>query len=530
VRRSTPAQLETYAAGLEGHNLAMFEQAVGEITASGWRSDPARMANYLTQGNYELWPYIVLLSENFAAAIKGQRPRQQWQLPSQYGKTTALKRGITWALDLNPKLRFLYLSYDAKKAVEEMGDVRDWAEQHNDFLRFRIRPDKRARGMWSTEEGGGLYATGIRGGIVGYPADVILLDDLIKGWQAAHSATERDFVWNVYRSAIRLRLQALQCPIIDVGTRWHEDDHHRRLIDQAVPGETWHVIRLPATAEAPDPNATDPLLREPDALGRAPGDVLEAKRFPPEEVEARRVTLGTYLWAAMEQQRPAPEEGTEVLRAWFQVEVTLPPKPDRAIASWDLKSKDKESGDYVVGQLWWRVGGGYWLMDQLRGQWNNATVKNAMALMKVRHPEISLQLFENAGNAPELTAELRRGDRHYEVQDDVANKLGMTENERNAVQMLIRHGMSSLIPVTPKGDKSMRMRAVSPTVEGRNVHLPAGAAWVPLYLDEMSAFPNGAHDDQVDATSQALARLGRGVTTARGSGAAQRNTRASTVR
>ena len=46
------------------------------------------------------------------------------------------------------------------------------------------------------------------------------------------------------------------------------------------------------------------------------------------------------------------------MRSWFRQEENLPTNPDDALVSWDPKLKDKESGDYVVGQCWWRVGGG----------------------------------------------------------------------------------------------------------------------------------------------------------------------------
>ncbi len=57
-----------------------------------------------------------------------------------------------------------------------------------------------------------------------------------------------------------------------------------------------------------------------------------------------------------------------------------------------------------------------------------------------------------------------------------------------------------------------RLQAVSPDIEAGNVYLPdpSIAPWVHDYVEEFAAFPNGANDDQVDATSQALLRLGSG--------------------
>ena len=50
--------------------------------------------------------------------------------------------------------------------------------------------------------------------------------------------------------------------------------------------------------------------------------------------------------------------------------------------------------------------------------------------------------------------------------------------------------------------------AVSPVIEAGNVYLPHPliAPWVNDFVEECAAFPNGAHDDQVDAMTQALLR------------------------
>ena len=50
----------------------------------------------------------------------------------------------------------------------------------------------------------------------------------------------------------------------------------------------------------------------------------------------------------------------------------------------------------------------------------------------------------------------------------------------------------------------MRMLSASSTIENGFVHIPAQTEWLPEYLHEISAFPNGKFDDQVDSTSQAL--------------------------
>lgn len=510
-----PDELAIFAASLEPDDLAVLESVLGEQLGTGWRRSPAAMAEHLVGAPlFNRWRYVDLLSDRLVAAVDGDSPRQVWNIPSQMGKTTVLcTYGVPWILQRDPSLRIMYVTHDANKAVEEGGKARDLIEEHAAELGVELRPDRRARGMWRTRQGGGLYCVGIHGGIVGWPVDVMLLDDLLAGWQAAHSEAQRDTVWAIYRSQVRMRLQGSRCPIILAGTRWHEDDPTGKVTAAALlGGEPFEVTRLPAIAEAPTPE-----FPEPDPLGRDEGEVIEPERFPLEEVMARAVTLGPYLAAAMEQQRPSPEEGNDILRSWFDLvePQDWPNVPDHAITSWDLKLKNKQAGDYVVGQTWWRVGGGYYLVDQLRGQWDHAQTADAIALLSIRHPEVATHVVENAGSADEVLPELRKARPGYEVTDEIAWTLGMTTLERAAVETLRRRGMSGLVPENvTDGAKPVRARAfIAPAGAAGDIHLPAEAGWVPAYLDEMAAFPNGKFDDQVDASSQALKRLAHGAAT-----------------
>jgi predicted phage terminase large subunit-like protein len=56
----------------------------------------------------------------------------------------------------------------------------------------------------------------------------------------------------------------------------------------------------------------------------------------------------------------------------------------------------------------------------------------------------------------------------------------------------------------PKGDKVMRLAAVTPLIEAGRVMLPQLAPWLDDFIAELLQFPNGAHDDQVDSFSQFL--------------------------
>ena len=80
-------------------------------------------------------------------------------------------------------------------------------------------------------------------------------------------------------------------------------------------------------------------------------------------------------------------------------------------------------------------------------------------------------------------------------------------NGSAVIQMLSRE-IPGILPVNPEGGKVARAAAVSPLIEAGNIYLPhpLHAPWVNDFIEECAAFPNGAHDDQVDAMTQALLR------------------------
>jgi phage terminase large subunit-like protein len=62
---------------------------------------------------------------------------------------------------------------------------------------------------------------------------------------------------------------------------------------------------------------------------------------------------------------------------------------------------------------------------------------------------------------------------------------------------------------TPHGSKIERAIPFSVAAENRLVHLvDTGGGWdIEAYLDELESFPDGSHDDQVDASSGAMKEL-----------------------
>ena len=72
------------------------------------------------------------------------------------------------------------------------------------------------------------------------------------------------------------------------------------------------------------------------------------------------------------------------------------------------------------------------------------------------------------------------------------------------IQELIADGCYAVTRYQPTCDKVMRLHAQTAMIENGFVHLPETAPWLAEYLHEMTVFPNGKHDDQVDSTAQFL--------------------------
>ena len=67
----------------------------------------------------------------------------------------------------------------------------------------------------------------------------------------------------------------------------------------------------------------------------------------------------------------------------------------------------------------------------------------------------------------------------------------------------------AVIPVKVSTDKVTRLNTVLPLIEGGRVFIPDEAQWLDSFMDEAQSFPNGKHDDMIDALSMGLAALSK---------------------
>jgi predicted phage terminase large subunit-like protein len=401
-------------------------------------------------------------------AVTGKTPRLIVEIPVRHGKSELGSYWTpTWFLDRFPQKQIALTSYGAELAQGFSRKVRDTIEANTGLLRCQLDRRSRSAKRWHTTQGGGMLATGVGGPLTGWGADLLLVDDPIKNAEEAESETVRDALWEWWRSTAYTRIEPGAAAIV-FAARWHEDDLIGRILKQAEEEgqEQWRVVRLPALAEAGDP------------LGRQEGAALWPERRGAADLMRIKRAIGSYYFNALYQQRPSPAEGSILMRHWWKYWSALPRVFDLLVFSWDMSFTDKEDSSYVVGQLWGKAGGDFFLLDQIRDRMNFPDTKRAVRAFKAKYPHVLHILVEDKANGPALIAELK-------------------------------HEITGIIPINPLVSKIARARAASGPLEAGNVYLPSVARfpWVVDFVEEAAVFPNGTFDDQVDAFSQAIVRM-----------------------
>jgi predicted phage terminase large subunit-like protein len=215
-------------------------------------------------------------------------------------------------------------------------------------------------------------------------------------------------------------------------------------------------------------------MRAPDRRGAAP------EREPLATLDAIRRAVGEYNFAGQYQQSPAPLGGGLVTAGWFRSYRCdeLPDPFDRIVQSWDSANKATELNDFSVCTSWGVKGNALYLLHVLRRRMEYPELKRAVREQQERF-QAEVVLIEDRASGTQL------------------------------IQELTQEGLSAITSYQPQADKIMRMHAQTATIENGFVHLPDAAPWLAEYLHELTVFPNGKHDDQVDSTAQALDWLKR---------------------
>jgi predicted phage terminase large subunit-like protein len=446
-------------------NRELAERSLSEFIRQAWRviePDTEYLHNW----------HIDAIAEHLEAVSRGEITRLLINIPPRYMKSI----GVTvmwpcWEWVRKPHLRYLFASYSGDLSTEHSmlrrAIISSAWYQGNWGDRVTLAKDQNEKTEFKNTSMGVMTATSIGGTATGKGGNRIIIDDPHNPKQA-ESDVEREAAVLQFRRTFTNRLNdKKRDAIVVVMQRLHQSDVAGYCVEMG-----YTHLCLPGEYEPDHPYvwANDPRTQ--------PGELLWPEREADAEIEDQKKNLGSYGFAGQYQQRPSPREGGMFKPHWFEI-VSAAPAKARRVRYWDLAASQND-GDYSSGVLVSKTDDGiYYIEDVQRGQLSS---HNAELLVK-------------------QTAEI----------DSKATRIYMEQEPGSSGKAVISTYTRILQGYPFRGDrvtgpKEVRADPFAAQCEAGNVKLVKGA-WNREYLEELALFPNGDHDDQVDASSGAFDKL-----------------------
>jgi len=376
-----------------------------------------------------------------------------------------------WWFIQHPRSSVIAASHTASLVEHFSRRIQTLVDSHHFQIGFDLQANDRSASHWRTNAGGEYFAVGVRGAITGRRADLVVIDDPIKSMGEADSAKHRQYLWDWYTAELITRLKP-DARVVIVMTRWHEQDLGGRLT--ARDSEEWRIIRLPAIAENNDP------------MGRPQGAPLWPEWEDLEALYKKQILVGSRIWSALFQQSPLSDTArlfnVDLLKTIDQGQ-SLQLSHGRVVRAWDLAATavtGRHDPDWTVGlKLAQEESGRYIVEDIVRLRDNYRVVQETIVTTARSdgHPVI-VSLPIDPGQAGKSQA--------AQLSSLLAGYRVYTSREQ--------------------GSKWSRAMLVATQIEAGNFAVRRGA-WYQALIDELSSFPQGAKDDQIDALSRAFITL-----------------------
>ncbi len=416
--------------------------------------------------------------------------------------------GVKGKRILGAQSRWITPSYSQElalvQAVKSRTIMRDpwFRERWGDRVQFTTDQDVKTH--YANTARGERFAVGMKGGITGKGADVIVVDDPLNA-EEAHSETARAAVKHTWQEVLPSRLNDQRHGArLVIAQRLHEDDLPGLFREQ---GAT--VLSLPLEYD-PKSTCVVPAIgyRDPRELD---GELLPG-RIDPKARDRLYASTGPFAFGAQFNQRPVPDDDDSPYppskwarwRDLPKLEDGRYRRPDEALTSWDLTFDGGAGTDWNVGTAWYRYGMSlFYLLALVRFKGGFVEQRRQMrlfdAMLTATYPfPVTRHLVEKKANGSAVI-------------DEAKSELGLPLEE-GQIMRPEDVGLPGVMGFTPDqyGGKVQRIMAQQGLVWAGNVLIPADdcllgdASWVPSWQHEWKSVPNGKHDDQPDSGTQAL--------------------------
>jgi predicted phage terminase large subunit-like protein len=455
-----------------------IETALDEICRRDFGAFSQRFFPSLNGGKELMWNWHVeALIFRLEQVRLGRSTRLMENLPPGYLKSELTSvLWVAFVLGNDPTKRIIVISHGSELAVALANLFRmivNSTEYKRLFPRMRVSRTKNTEYEVATTAGGFRLATTIDGAITGRHADIIIIDDPLKAADAA-SKNKRDHVNEIYSNTIVTRLNDKRTGAIIIAMqRLHVDD----LCGYVLKGpEPWDCSIFPAIAA----DAQDIQIGEQRCYRRQQGEVLHAEWESLEDLKRQRAQMGSDYWAAQYQQQPIPPGGALIKREKIRrfAGVLTPVPGSYVLQSWDTALRTDEKNSYSVCITFLVHEGNYYVVNVFRDR---------------------LEFPELRAKAEDLARRFKPA--RIVVEDSAFGQALVDE---------LKKMRFPAIHFRPEGSKVARMSIQALKIDQGLLwlpeHDPKQAAWLDDFEVELFTFPNAAHDDQVDALSQALAQ------------------------
>lgn len=406
-----------------------------------------------------------IICDALMRVFRGEINRLIITIPPRYSKTEiSVVNFVPWCFGHAPDSEFIHTSYSSTLASNNSSNIRSLIQSESYQEIFpHVKLETEARSHWTTTKGGVFYATGSGGTITGFGAGkfrksfagAILIDDPHKA-DEARSDVMRKNVIDWFQNTLESRKNNKDTPIILIMQRLHEDDLAGWLL-KGGNGEKWEHLCLPVIQE----DGT-PLWEEKHDLAT----LRQMEQASP------------YVFAGQYMQRPAPLDGGIFKPGQIEIIDAIPTGKITWYRGWDLgatiggdptagvKLGKHESGIYIIGDL---------AHGDLPPDARDSLIKNTASL---DGKTVKISLPQDPGQAGKTQA-------------------------LNFVRMLSGY----TVKTSPEsGDKIVRAEPFAAQVNVGNVKMLRGS-WNMKIIEEMRMFPNGSHDDCIDACSRSFSEL-----------------------